>query len=78
MRRVPNRATKDKPGGGVTVSQIRIDPPRGGGEAESAPPDGINLVAVLIVLAILVVLVAVIFYALPRWFGSTLTVNIRN
>ena len=47
-------------------------------EEGPAEPD-INLVTVLIVLAILVGLVALMFWALPTWFGSTsITVNVRN
>jgi len=48
------------------------------GEEAAAEPD-INLVTVLIVLAVLVGLVALMFWALPTWFGSTsITVNVRN
>jgi hypothetical protein len=46
---------------------------------ESTTAAGINLIMVLIVLVVLVGLLALIFYGLPNWFGtSTVNVNIRT
>jgi hypothetical protein len=46
---------------------------------ESTTAAGINLIMVLIVLVVLVGLLALIFYGLPSWFGtSTVNVNIRT
>jgi hypothetical protein len=46
---------------------------------DAAAAADINLVTVVIMLAVLVGLVAVVFWALPAWFGSsTIVVNVRN
>jgi hypothetical protein len=62
------------------MSQININPSGGGDDGgNSAAAAGINLVTVLVVLAVLVGLVALLFYGLPNWFGSsTVNVNIRS
>ena len=47
--------------------------------AENAADADINMVTVLVVLAVLVGLVALMFWAIPSWFGSTtITVNPRG
>jgi hypothetical protein len=46
---------------------------------DTATASGINLVMTLIALVVLVGLVALIFYGLPAWFGtSSVNVNIRT
>jgi hypothetical protein len=46
---------------------------------DSPTAAGVNLILVLIALVILVGLVALMFYGLPHWFGtSTVNVNIRT
>lgn len=58
------------------MSRMDVDP---SSSDDARAADGINPLAVLIALAVLVGLVAVIFYALPTWFGPTnVNVNIRG
>jgi hypothetical protein len=46
--------------------------------SDSTSEAGINFIVVLIVLVAFVALLALIFYGLPNWFGtSTVNVNIR-
>ncbi len=61
----------------MRVAQPDENRPSDGEDADAAA--GINLVTVIIMLAVLVVLVAGVFWVLPAWFGSsTITVNVRN
>ncbi len=61
------------------MNQAEMTPSGRADEEESLAATGINLVTVLIMLAVLVALVAGLFWWLPTWFGSsTITVNVRT
>ncbi len=61
------------------MTQKDVDAPRDDDGAENAADADINMVTILIVLAVLVGLVALMFWAIPSWFGSTtITVNPRG
>ena len=61
------------------MTQKDVDVPGDDDGAENAADADINMVTVLIVLAVLVGLVALMFWAIPSWFGSTtITVNPRG
>ena len=61
------------------MGQHEVNAPVHDDGADSAAEADINLATVLVVLAVLVGLVALMFWLLPTWFGSTsITVNVRN
>jgi hypothetical protein len=61
------------------MTQKDVDAPSDDDGAENAADADINMVTVLVVLAVLVGLVALMFWAIPSWFGSTtITVNPRG
>jgi hypothetical protein len=61
------------------MTQKDVDAPGDDDGAENAADADINMVTILVVLAVLVGLVALMFWAIPSWFGSTtITVNPRG
>lgn len=61
------------------MSEVQLEPADRHEDRWDVGDDGINLVTVVIVLAVLVGFVALMFWVVPTWFaGGNVNVTIRN